>query len=877
MFLSKRVKVVVSEGNIMMAAGAMAPKPRCEVVELSSDEEEEEEGGARALMPKVRESTIEHPNQSQIADRASQNCISSKSIGSMPKAPPAYPSLSDDVFTFGFSSDPPPDDVNFPPSQALHLPATLPTLPRPTSSLYPPLDDDTPIRQATKRRKLHLLSDTSSAFGGPALNGNSSYSTPKLGSEPRIGGRDTTGDTGDVQTSRKLKALQATLGFSDDDSFNFEVAADGADDLLQWLEEAQKKKAREELDFRDSMRNDSNGDFRTPEWENLGQRSEWDSLREDLGNKTKPARPFKEPCGTLEMFSGPRTIKQNSERAPLRERSSNILRGFSDPPTPQSAKRKKHRHFEETWQEFIADGLGEIEEGETMPPRKLPAILDLSEFFDDGLDETLPPVEKSVAMKKATESWRPSPKEKSGKENDGESCRISTASFGERNMSAAELGERRVSIVSLDSDLSVLRSSRKDTNLMKRPGGDVWDLNMDEQPEQSDGQEGIDASLNIGKTSAKRWPSLENRGKEVDIFEDNFELFKEDSGKQELCLSQTTAQLLATISAKSKPKPRYGGSTERIKDGIKAVPKRSDLSRTASLQSASYGPISDSEGPSKKSAAPKRPRLTSVEREEQRQEKEKERARKAEERAKEREGKEEQKRLEKERKAREKRVAADLAEANKARTDRKVTSPEMIVDLPRSMEDTSVHTQIAPFLSDLKVQWITYDSPIPDVIKFRRKVTARWSDALGHWEPVPETIESEKHIVCLIPGKDFARMASQENGLENHVTKVAREYPGSQPIYLIEGIEAMLRKSRNSNNRAFVATVRNHLANGQGIHGQRRKGATADEHVDADTIEDSLLRLQVVHHVLVHHTDASVETAQWIAVFTQHISTIPYK
>jgi crossover junction endonuclease EME1 len=56
-----------------------------------------------------------------------------------------------------------------------------------------------------------------------------------------------------------------------------------------------------------------------------------------------------------------------------------------------------------------------------------------------------------------------------------------------------------------------------------------------------------------------------------------------------------------------------------------------------------------------------------------------------------------------------------------------------------------------------------------------------------------------------------------------------------------------------------------------------RKKKEQEEYVDEDLVEDALLRLQVMHGTLIHHTAAMIETAEWIVVFTQHISTIPYR
>ena len=855
-----------------MAAAARQMKPPCEVVELSSDEEEPD-----ALMLKGRKRASGRQNTPPFAISAFNSSTAPNSIRSIPKDLPPHPSLPDDVFTFGSVSGPPLSTFNhhYPLSQALLPSPNLSVHPRSNQSLSA-LNDDTPMRQAAKRRRLNLFADTSSAMGEPTSNRSSSHPAPELGSEPEprlesSSPRRTYQSTG---KNTRLKKLQTALGFSDDDLFNFEVAAGGEDDLLERLEEVEAEKARDRL---------------FPKWKMKDRRREQTALGRERSERTSVWEPlhdiFEDMPQRLESFEGAggthetthkarKTSSPNSARAALRERSSNVSSGSSDLIAPQLTKRPKAKPPGKAWQESLAKGLGEIEEGEYMDVSKQPDILDLSEFFDDGLDESLPHLEPTANAGNAIQNWRSSPRPNPREENNGRTHGVSAASS--RKTSATVSGKRRVSVVSLGSDPIVMTSSPKAAKIPKRTTGDICDLGIDDEPDIPNSLNGARADLVTANNDKRQGISPRVPRNDDDVVENECELLEEDSEKENVFLSESTAQLLARISAKSKAKPRHGGSTERIKE-IGAIPKRSGLSRTTSTQSANYESISDSQSKSRKSVAPKRPRLNSAEREVQKQEKERERARKVEEKARSKEEKEEQKRLEKDQKAKEKKIAADLAEANRARLDRKVSTPEMIVDLPKSMQGTSVCTQVAPFLSDLNVEWTTYDSVIPDVIKFRRKVTARWNDTLGYWELAEPTIEPERHLVCLIPGKDFAKMASQEHGLENHVTKIAREYPGSQPIYLIEGIDALIRKSRNSTNRAYTAAVRSHLAEIQGSQGQRRAGSKTNEIVDEDTIEDGLLRLQVVHNVLVHHTNSSVETAQWIAIFTQHISSIPYK
>ena len=272
----------------------------------------------------------------------------------------------------------------------------------------------------------------------------------------------------------------------------------------------------------------------------------------------------------------------------------------------------------------------------------------------------------------------------------------------------------------------------------------------------------------------------------------------------------------------------------------------------------------------------KRARLTSTERYAKNREKEEAKARKA----KEKEDEKERKRLQNETKTREKQIAADLAEVNKTKTDKKVTTPEMIVDLPNSVQGTSLDTQTRAFLKHLHVRATTYDSPIPNVIKWRRKTDSEFSEEQGHWVRVPESIEKERHVACLLSAKEFVSLAiadpTDENSqsLDAHVVQLKRHFPVSSPIYLIEGLDIWARKNKNNKNRAYQASVLGQAGN-QTTFSQRKK--PMDAIVDEDLVEDALLQLQVIHGCLIHHTAATMQTAEWIAIFTQHISQIPYK
>ena len=252
----------------------------------------------------------------------------------------------------------------------------------------------------------------------------------------------------------------------------------------------------------------------------------------------------------------------------------------------------------------------------------------------------------------------------------------------------------------------------------------------------------------------------------------------------------------------------------------------------------------------------------------------------------------ERKQKAKEEKAREKQLAADLAEVNKLKVDKKESTPEMIIDLAREFEETSVGNQTVEVMKRLKVEQTFFESEIPKVVKWRRKVMARYNDTLGHWEPCPFHIRREEHVLVLLTAQEFVDMvidtSSTTSNLDHHVHRLKSTYVNSTPIYLIEGLTAWMRKNNNSRNRAYQAEVRRQYSQSQtqdqptSTSSRRKKTTTTNKPettppVSDDTIEDALLSLQVTHSCLIHHTNAPPDSAEWIKNFTEHISTVPYR
>ena len=242
----------------------------------------------------------------------------------------------------------------------------------------------------------------------------------------------------------------------------------------------------------------------------------------------------------------------------------------------------------------------------------------------------------------------------------------------------------------------------------------------------------------------------------------------------------------------------------------------------------------------------------------------------------------------KEEKAQEKQLAAEISEVNKLKVDKKDSTPEMIVDLAASLEGSSTGNQTVEFMKRLGVECTSFQSEISNIVRWRRKVVAKFNESAGYWEPCPHHICQEEHVLCLLTAQEFVDMvinpdSNETDTLDMHIAKIKSAYPNSKPIYLIEGLTAWMRKNKNSRNRAYQAEVLRQMQPAPDTTSstrQPRKKSNKPEStppVDDDTIEDALLNLQVAHSCLIHHTNAPAESAEWIKNFTEHISTIPYR
>ncbi|CAG8307632.1 unnamed protein product [Penicillium salamii] len=342
--------------------------------------------------------------------------------------------------------------------------------------------------------------------------------------------------------------------------------------------------------------------------------------------------------------------------------------------------------------------------------------------------------------------------------------------------------------------------------------------------------------------------------------------------------SETTARLLARLQEEEKGPARHNSS--KAGSGSQK-PKLSSI-QTIAAEFLSDDDLDEPSAPRK--AAKKTSKVDAATKEAKAKAREETKLQKERERLLEK-----QRKLKlKEDKAKEKQRAADIASVNKLKVNKKDSTPEMIVDMATSLEDSSVGTQSIEFMKRLGVQHTFFESQIPNVVKWRRKMNATFNQTLRHWQPCPSFIQTENHVLCLMPAQEFINMVTpppdgeQRQTLEAHVLKLKSAYSNCKPIYLIEGLTALMRKNTNARNRAFQAEVLRQMAESVPEAEATRKARKPKKKADApiiddETVEDTLLQLQVAHACLIHHTTTPSDSAEWIKNFTEHISTVPYR
>jgi len=168
-----------------------------------------------------------------------------------------------------------------------------------------------------------------------------------------------------------------------------------------------------------------------------------------------------------------------------------------------------------------------------------------------------------------------------------------------------------------------------------------------------------------------------------------------------------------------------------------------------------------------------------------------------------------------------------------------------------------------------------WTSCLHDTIKFVRKVEGEWDEEAGMFRPCNEYRRDEEWIVHWMKADKFVDLAVfDETGmaLQFHLDKVRECVSGVKVLLVLEGLGNLLSRAKNARGRVYDAAVRTQLG-----ESTRTKRDERLLDIDPEKVEETLIKMQLVHEIRVIQTSSPVDSAEWISILAADIASIPYK
>jgi crossover junction endonuclease EME1 len=241
----------------------------------------------------------------------------------------------------------------------------------------------------------------------------------------------------------------------------------------------------------------------------------------------------------------------------------------------------------------------------------------------------------------------------------------------------------------------------------------------------------------------------------------------------------------------------------------------------------------------------------------------------------------ERKRQKEEREAEKKRLK-QIQEVNKIKGNKLEICKELIVDISN---DFSSKTLIDYLRDNSKYNYMTintFQHDIPNVIKWRRKVTSVWNDELCGFMPIPERIQDESFLLIYFDVSEFIKLVKDDNLSEN-INRLQETFINKKLIILIEGYENYCRKRKTQINRNFTDAVRFGIEEHDVEDVETTKISTKkkkknhEQEPNLEEVEEKFLWLQIIANCFIIHTKDFEDTAETIGILSTDIATIPYK
>ncbi|KAG5519631.1 hypothetical protein PMAC_001786 [Pneumocystis sp. 'macacae'] len=204
-----------------------------------------------------------------------------------------------------------------------------------------------------------------------------------------------------------------------------------------------------------------------------------------------------------------------------------------------------------------------------------------------------------------------------------------------------------------------------------------------------------------------------------------------------------------------------------------------------------------------------------------------------------------QKILENTRKKVEKKRFSTLKNVNKLKSSKKECIKEMIVDIDKNILSSPLGSMLSDLFKKSGCEFNEWLSPIPNLIFWKRKVVAEYDKKLGYFVPIPEVIRPEQYVLVYMKASELLKIESNFS-IDESVKQIVKEFPDSKIIYMIESIDALLKKIKNNRNRHYADVIRANIEtnNPETI-------LTLPEEIDDEKIENMMLHLQLVHNAFI--------------------------
>ncbi|CAN6598930.1 hypothetical protein TRVA0_001S06524 [Trichomonascus vanleenenianus] len=224
-----------------------------------------------------------------------------------------------------------------------------------------------------------------------------------------------------------------------------------------------------------------------------------------------------------------------------------------------------------------------------------------------------------------------------------------------------------------------------------------------------------------------------------------------------------------------------------------------------------------------------------------------------------------------------------LEAANRAKRGRTDSTAEIILNVTGAFHDSSIGFKVKEALGEFGTEILTWDCDdveYVDLIRYQRKVTSRYNHEEDIYVPCDMEIHEENQGIVFVEASNFVKLLDL-NIFDKHLEKVQEHFEGKRIIYVIQGLQQVLRKAANEKNREVAARVRQ-LMNSKSTSAappssQRATRTSSTNEIDTKEIEMALTRMEVELCFRVLHTANFLESSDLIVDLTHDIGAAPYK